>query len=239
MWSDAAVAAVGVIAGAVASVTGFGIGSLLTPVLALTVDTRVAVAAVAIPHLIGTSLRFWFLRHSVDRRVLWSFGLTSAAGGLAGAALYRLASNRGLNVVFGGLLLFAAVSEITGLMRRVRFRGLIAWLAGATSGLLGGLVGNQGGIRSAALLGFDLPKEKFVGTATAIALFVDGARVPVYVATQHDAMLAQSRWIAIAALGVVVGTLVGSRALKRVPEVWFRRVLALILALLGIAMLAR
>ena len=54
-----------------------------------------------------------------------------------------------------------------------------------------------------------------------------------------DAMLAQSRWIAIAALGVVVGTLVGSRALKRIPEVWFRRVLALILALLGIAMLAR
>jgi uncharacterized protein len=170
---------------------------------------------------------------------LWSFGLTSAAGGLVGAALYRLASNRGLNIVFGVLLLFAAVSEFTGLIRRMRLRGAIAWLAGALSGLLGGLVGNQGGIRSAALLGFDLPKAKFVGTATAIALFVDGARVPVYLATQHDEMLAHSGWIAIAAFGVVVGTLVGSRALKRVPEPWFRRVLALILALLGIAMLGK
>ncbi len=57
--------------------TGFGIGSLLTPVLALQVDTRLAVAAVSIPHLVGTSLRFWLMHGGVDRRVLWSFGLTA------------------------------------------------------------------------------------------------------------------------------------------------------------------
>jgi uncharacterized protein len=165
MGSDALVVLVGVLAGAVSAVTGFGIGSLLTPVLALSVDTRVAVAAVSIPHVVGTAVRFWLLRGGIDRRVLWSFGLTSAAGGLVGAALYSIASNRWLNVVFGFLLLFAASSEATGLARRMRFRGWVAWVAGALSGLLGGLVGNQGGIRSAALLGFDLSKEKFVGTA--------------------------------------------------------------------------
>jgi len=55
---------------------------------------------------------------------------------------------------------------------RMRFRGQAGWIAGALSGLLGGLVGNQGGLRSAALLGFDLSKTKFVGTATAVALFL-------------------------------------------------------------------
>jgi hypothetical protein len=124
-------------------------------------------------------------------------------------------------------------------MRRIRFRGAVAWIAGALSGLLGGLVGNQGGIRSAALLGFDLPKEKFVGTATAIALFVDGARVPVYIATQRDEMLSLSSWIAVATAGVIAGTLAGSRLLRRVPDMWFRRVLAIVLALLGVAMLTR
>jgi uncharacterized membrane protein YfcA len=239
MWSDALVIAMSVVAGAVAAVTGFGIGSLLTPVLALSVDTRVAVAAVSIPHVAGTAVRFWLLHGGIDRRVLWSFGLTSAAGGLAGAALYSVASNRWLNVVFGVLLLFGAASEITGLARRMRFRGWVAWIAGAVSGLLGGLVGNQGGIRSAALLGFDLSKEKFVGTATAIALFVDGARLPIYVANQHEDMLALWRSILLATLAVTVGTVLGSHMLMRVPEVWFRRVLALILALLGAAMLTR
>src|SRR5262245_39355711 len=154
MTNDIFTIIVAIVAGAVSAVTGFGIGSLLTPALSMSVGTRTAVAAVSIPHVVGTAVRFWLLQGGVDRRVLWSFGLTSAAGGLAGATLYSVASNRWLNAVFGVLLLFAAASEVTGLARRMRFRGWIAWVAGAVSGLLGGLVGNQGGIRSAALLGF-------------------------------------------------------------------------------------
>jgi len=230
----------GLLAGAVAAVTGFGIGSLLTPVLALQVDTRLAVAAVSIPHLIGTSLRFALMRgRVVDRRVLWSFGLTSAAGGLAGAMLYSAASSKALTLLFGVLLLFAAFSEMTGLAHRMRFRGWVAWVAGALSGLLGGLVGNQGGIRSAALIGFDLRKEVFVGTATAIALFVDGARVPVYLYAQRDEMRAVVIWIVLAIVAVIGGTLIGTKALGRIPDVWFHRLLALMLALLGGVMLFR
>lgn len=232
-------ATVAAVAGAVAAITGFGIGSLLTPVLALSVDTRLAVAAVAIPHVIGTAVRFALLRGRVDRKVLLSFGLTSAAGGLAGAALAGIASNRWLTIVFGCLLLFAAISETTGLARRMRFQGWVAWVAGALSGLLGGLVGNQGGIRSAALIGFNLPKETFVATATAIALFVDGARLPIYLATQHDELLPLWRWILAATIGVTTGTLIGSRLLKSVPDVWFRRILAVTLATLGALMLSR
>src|SRR5262245_25780758 len=239
MGFDLILIVAGLLAGAVAAVTGFGIGSLLTPLLALQVDTRLAVSAVSIPHLIGTSLRLALLRGGVDRRVLWSFGITSAAGGLAGALLNSAASSRWLTILFGVLLLFAAVSEITGLARRMRFRGWVAWVAGALSGMLGGLVGNQGGIRSAALIGFDLRKEMFVGTATAIALFVDGARVPIYLYMQHQEMRGVLLWIILAIAAVIAGTLLGTRALGRIPDVWFRRVLAVTLAILGVAMLAR
>jgi uncharacterized membrane protein YfcA len=229
----------GILAGAIAAVTGFGIGSLLTPVLAMQVDTRLAVALVSIPHLVGTSFRFALMHGRVDRRVLWSFGLTSAAGGLAGGVLYGVASNEWLTILFGVLLLFAAVSEITGFARRMRFGGWVAWVAGGLSGLLGGLVGNQGGIRSAALIGFDLRKETFVGTATAIALFVDGTRVPIYLYMQHDQLRERLLWVVLAIVGVIAGTLLGSRTLGRIPHVWFRRVLALMLAVLGGAMLFR
>lgn len=239
MWADALVLAVAVFAGSIAAVTGFGIGSLLTPLLALQVDTRLAVAAVSVPHVIGTALRFWLLSGGVDRRVFWNFGLTSAAGGLMGALLHGWATNRWLTIVFGALLLFAAASEVTGLARRMRFRGQAAWIAGAVSGLLGGLVGNQGGLRSAALLGFDLSKKSFVATATAVGLFVDGARMPVYVATQHREMAAIWPWILIATIGVATGTVIGSRVLTRIPEIWFHRVLAVVLAVLGGAMMIR
>lgn len=228
-----------VCAGALASVSGFGIGSLLTPAFAVRVDTKVAVAAVSVPHLVGTAVRFWRLRRQVDRQVLWSFGLASAAGGLVGAVLHAWASSPWLSVVFGGLLVFVAVSEFTGLAQRMRFSGPLAWIAGSLSGLLGGLVGNQGGIRSAALMGVDLSKESFVATATAVGLLVDAARMPVYLVAERAAVLRIWPTVTLATLGVVAGTLIGQRALAAVPEVLFRRLVALMLAALGVFMLVQ
>jgi uncharacterized membrane protein YfcA len=226
-------------AGAVASVSGFGIGSLLTPLLALHAGTKTAVAAVSIPHLIGTGLRFWYLRGSVDRAVLWRFGLTSAAGGLAGALLNARAPSPALTVVLGCLLVFAGAAQLTGQARTWRFHGSVAWIAGAVSGLFGGLVGNQGGIRSAALLGFDLPKERFVATATAIALFVDAARMPVYVVVERTQVAAIWVLVALATAGVVAGTLAGERLLARVPEARFRQIVGAIILVLGVVILLR
>ena len=202
-------------------------------------DARLAVAAVSIPHVVGTAFRFWLLGARVDRKIVWSFGLTSAAGGLAGAVLQSRVGVPALMVLFGALLLFTAGAELSGLARRMRFDGPVAWLVGGTSGLLGGLVGNQGGIRSAALLGVDLQKHVFVGTATAVGLMVDGARMPVYLWYLLEPMSGVAGWIALATVGVVIGTLLGNRLLVRIPERLFRRAVAVVLAVLGSAMLAR
>jgi uncharacterized protein len=239
VWFDVFAGVIAMAAAAIASVAGFGIGSVLTPTFALRVPTNVAVAAVSIPHLVATAQRFWSMRQRVDRRVLASFGLTSAAGGLAGAALQRWTTSAWLTIVFGAVVSFVAVAELTGFARRMRFRGPVSWLGGALSGLLGGLIGNQGGIRSAALLGFDVQKETFVASATAIALIVDGARTPVYLMTQGREVLAIWPLVAIATGGAVVGTHVGRRVLARIPEPLFRRLVALLLALLGVAMLVK
>jgi hypothetical protein len=230
-------AVVAVVAGAVAAVTGFGVGSLLTPALAVETGTKVAVAAIAIPHFVGTAQRYWMLRRHVDRRILAGFGIASAAGGLAGALLGTRFSSRGLAVVFGTLLILAGMSEFTGWMQRVRWGRRAAWMAGAVSGALGGLVGNQGGIRTAAMLGFDVPKESFVATATAIALFVDGARLPVYVATQWREIAAIWPLVLTATGGVVIGTAFGTRILGWVPQRVFRRVVAVLLMALGAYMI--
>jgi uncharacterized protein len=223
--------------GAIASVSGFGIGSLLTPLVALHAGTKTAVAAVSIPHLIGTAMRFWHLRRSVDRAVLWRFGLTSAAGGLAGALLNASAPSPALTTVLGVLLVVAGAAQLTG--QRWRFHGSVAWGAGAVSGLFGGLVGNQGGIRSAALLGFDLPKERFVATATAIALFVDAARMPVYIVVERTQVAAIWPLVALATAGVIGGTLAGERLLHRVPERRFKQIVGAIIMLLGVVILWR
>jgi uncharacterized protein len=229
---------VAVAAGSVAALAGFGIGSLLTPVLAIHNPLKLAVAAVAIPHFIATAVRFWLLRHDVDRKLLVSFGVFSALGGLIGALAHSWATSPLLTIVFGSALLLASISELTGAAHRVRLRGAAAWLAGAASGILGGMVGNQGGIRSAALLGFHTTRASFVATATATGLLVDLARMPVYLTLEGPALLGMARMISIATVGCVIGTFWGRRLLEKLPDAVFRRMVAGLILLLGVSMLA-
>lgn len=229
--------AVAIAAGSVAAIAGFGIGSLLTPVFALLVPLKIAVAAVAIPHLAATAARLWMLRGHVDRRLFASFGVTSALGGLAGALLFNAAGSPVLALIFGMALILTAFWELTGRAGRVRFGSRAAWLAGAVSGLLGGMVGNQGGIRSAALLGFQTTRLSFVATATAIALVVDIARIPVYLAAAGAELRLLAGPILLATAGALAGTFAGKRLLDVIPEAVFRRSVAILILLLGTTML--
>jgi uncharacterized protein len=226
-------------AGTVASVSGFGIGSLLTPLLSLKTGIGTAVAGVAVAHLCGTALRFFLMHRSLNRAVFLRFGLASAVGGLAGALLHNYFQNVVLTVVFGCLLIIAGLLELTGLASRLALRGPAVWLEGALSGLFGGLVGNQGGIRSAALLGFHLKREEFVATATAAALVVDAVRLPVYLAFQWSEMAAILPQILIATLGVIAGTLAGTRLLSKIPERRFKKAVAAVILLVGILVLVQ
>ena len=236
-----AVAAVAsVVAGAIAAIAGFGIGSVLTPVLSTQFDVRLAIAMVSLPHLAGTLVRFLLVRTHIDRGVLLGFGGASALGGLVGAALQTVVQSAALAIVFALLLIFAGVGSLTGFAQRMRFSGRRAALVGgALSGVLGGLVGNQGGIRAAALLGFDVEREAFVATATAVALIVDGARIPVYLVTQGTELAAHWLLIAVLAAGAIAGTVIGGSALRRMSETVFRRMVGLLLLALGAYTLAR
>jgi uncharacterized membrane protein YfcA len=233
MIFDIALVFASVFAAAIASVTGFGIGSILTPLLSLQVGMKIAVAAVSIPHLVATGLRLWLLRKHVDRGVLLHFGILSALGGLAGALLHSLVNSPVLSGVFAGLLLVAGISELTGKAEHMRFGPRAALAAGVVSGFLGGLVGNQGGIRSAALLGFDVSRQTFVATATATGLIVDLARLPVYLVGELPSLITMWQTIALLSIGAVMGTILGELTLRTIPEHWFRRWVAVIILGLG------
>jgi uncharacterized membrane protein YfcA len=234
---DLLVAGVAVVAGAIAALTGFGIGSLVTPVLAASIGTKTAVAIVSVPHFAATVFRLWGLRRSVDMAVLRTFGLASAVGGLIGALIHIVFSGPVLAAILGLLLVFAGVSELTGLASRLRFPGATSLVAGALSGLFGGLVGNQGGIRSAALLRFDLSREALVATATASALLVDAARVPIYLVTAGSDIARMLPLVGLLTGAVLVGTVVGAPILRRLPDAIFRRLLAILLIILGVSLI--
>lgn len=229
-----AVFVLAVLSGATAAVAGFGIGSLLTPLLAASFGTAIAVAAVAIPHAAATALRCWRLRANIDWNVLRGFGLLSAAGGLAGALLYTRFSNDALTLTLGLLLLSTALATLVDLPSRVGAKGIVVGVLGLLSGLFGGLAGNQGGLRAAAMLSFSLPPVRYVATATATAMLVDIVRTPIYVWRAGHELTSLVVPLSVATVGVLIGTLLGERILLGLSIRQFRYAIAVLIGLLGV-----
>lgn len=237
---DAVVAIIATIAGAVAATTGFGIGSILTPVLALQFDARAAVAIVSVPHFAASVVRFATLWRQADRRAVVLFGSFSVVGSLAGALLgvsMRGPAEGVVSIAMAVLLMLGGLSALAAPHEGIHFGAKTAALAGGVSGFFGGLVGSQGPVRSAALLAFNISKESFVATAMALAIAVDLARIPVYVTVHQDAMTQAWKTILLATAGVLAGTLGGNRILHAVPVVPFRRMVACLVFVLGAAVL--
>jgi uncharacterized membrane protein YfcA len=200
--------------------------------------TAHAVAILAIPHAIATCIRWLRLRSEVHWPTFRQFGIASAGGGMAGAALQSRLGSPILTGVLASLLLLAGIAELAE--RRVPLPQTPFWrlLGGTLSGVFGGLVGNQGGIRAAALLGFQLPPRQLVATATASALLVDAARVPIYFVSAGEVIArATHLWVA-ASVGVTIGTFLGVPVLTRIPAPIYRRLLGGLLVLLGVALFA-
>lgn len=229
-----AVLFIAVAAGATASVVGFGIGSLLTPLFALRFGIDAAIVAVVLPHLVGGLLRGWRLRHAVDGSVLLRFGVLSAAGGLAGAFLFAQLSSTALTRTLGVLLLMTAVAGIIGWSQRWKPRSVFVWMLGAVSGFFGGIVGNQGGLRAAALFTFGLAPTAFVATSTVIGVFVDLARIPVYLREAGHYVVALWPLVIVAIIGVLAGTLAGERLLFGLSPARFRIVISIAVGVLGV-----
>jgi uncharacterized membrane protein YfcA len=88
-------------------------------------------------------------------------------------------------------------------------------------------------------MGFDIRKEAFVATGTAIGLVVDAARLPVYLSTDgREIVLQEWALVALATVGTLIGTLAGERVLRRIPERVFRTLVSCLILALGVAVLA-
>lgn len=225
--------AVSIFAGAIAAVSGFGIGSILTPFLLLSLPAREAVAVVALPHAWATALRWFRLRDQVHGPTFRQFGIASAVGGLAGALAQGHVAGLGLTLVLASLLLVAGLGELR--QRPIPFPDGRRWKlgGGALSGFFGGLVGNQGGIRAAALLQFGLTPPQIVATATATAILVDAARLPVYLFTASSTLAQHATTMGWMAAGATVGTLLGVPVLGQLKPTTYRRLVGALLVLLA------
>jgi uncharacterized membrane protein YfcA len=221
------------------------------PVFLLAMGPAPAVAAVAAVHLFHNLGKFILLRSHVDRRVLVQFGapaLAAAALGAWGLAWLTDLPELGNWSLFGKTFSLCPLKLVIGLSLAVfsgwellggggGVRGVPLWAGGLASGLLGGLTGHQGAIRSAFFLGKDLPKETFIATGAAVACAVDITRIAVYVQLFHS-LGGSIPWPVVGAgiVGAAVGLSVGRIGLRNAPARTFRKIIGIALMVFGLGL---
>ena len=220
---------VGLASAAAAGLTlfsGFGLGTLLLPVLTLFFPVELAVALTAIVHFLNNALKLVLLGRYADRATLLRFGLLALLGAFAGAkvllwlsdltalATYSLGTMRleimPVKLTIAVLLIGFALFELVPTLKGLAFEKNLLPLGGLLSGFFGGLSGHQGALRSAFLIRCGLTKEQFLGSGIVIACVVDVSRLSVY-ATEFlwagvtDETLLLATAIGCAFLGTVTG----------------------------------
>ena len=235
--------------------SGFGLGTLLLPALALFMPLEQAIAATAVVHLLNGLFKLGLLRAHIDARVLARFGLPAILAALLGAwLLARLGTLPTLatwdaaghvfaitpvKLVIGLLLLAFALVELVPRLRDASFDARWLPLGGVLSGFFGGLSGMQGALRSAFLARSGLGKQAFVATGAAIACLIDVSRLAVY----GRSMAADLGGVDMALLGPAVlaafaGAFLGNRLLHKTTLRGVQQVVAAMLFVFALGLIA-
>lgn len=213
--------------------TGFGLGTILTPVFLIFYDVKIAILIVAIVHLLNNLLKVSLFSKHISIEILKRFGILTLIGAFIGAFLQGKMDSSVVKILLGIALIFLGLKEATGFGEKLRLPQKIDFIGGFLSGLLGGFVGNQGAIRSAYLLNYNIPKETFVATAAIIASVVDVTRIPVYIFSNKDVLASNLPLLLVTTASAFAGTFAGNRFLKKISLKTFKIYVAAMIIIIG------
>ncbi|MFL6427744.1 MAG: sulfite exporter TauE/SafE family protein [Acidobacteriaceae bacterium] len=256
-----------VIAGLLGALTGLGGGVVVVPVLALLfhVDLRYAIGA-SLVSVIATSsgAATAYVREGFSNiRIGMFLEIATTLGALVGAYLTAMVSTKAIGIVFGIVLLYSAISSFRGkhedaaplhtggLADRLRLEGEyptesglqayvaqrvpagfgIMFLAGGLSGLLG--IGS-GAVKVLAMdQAMRLPFKVSTTTSNFMIGVTAAASAGIYISRGY---IMPSLAMPVM-LGVLGGSLIGSRILIRARVSILRMLFALVIVTLGIEMI--
>jgi uncharacterized membrane protein YfcA len=112
-------------------------------------------------------------------------------------------------------------------------------IGGFLSGLIGGLIGNQGAIRSLYLLNYGLEKKELIVSSALIAIIIDSTRIPVYAYTNFQYLQENIVLLSLIVLSSILGTVTGSKVLPKVSYDLFKNMILVGVLVLGVLMMVR
>jgi uncharacterized membrane protein YfcA len=233
--------------------SGFGLGTILTPVFMLFFPVDLAIALTGVVHFFNNVFKLFLVGRQSNKEVLIKFGIPAVIAAMIGAWLLvhisdlpplfsYMAFGKEMEVypvkfIVSILLITFACMELIPYFKKLQFGKDKLPLGGFLSGFFGGLSGNQGALRSAFLIRAGLSKEAFIGTAVVVSTFVDFTRLGVYATRFTQSGLIDNMTVVISAtLAGIAGSYLGNKLLKKVTLHFIQMAVAILLIVVSIAL---
>lgn len=233
--------------------SGFGLGTILTPVFMIFFPVDVAIALTGIVHFFNNIFKLILLGKKADKQVVLRFGIPAVIAALIGAWLLlqitdlnplfsytigdRVFEVSPVKFIISVLLIIFALIDLIPFFNKLEFGKDKLPIGGALSGFFGGLSGNQGALRTAFLIKTGLTKEAFIATATVVSFFVDFTRLSVYATRFTKSGLHENITVVICAtLAAITGAFIGNKLLKKVTLKFIQKLVAVMLIIVSIAL---
>lgn len=226
----------GLVAGTVGGVVGFGTSIMLMPALVVVFGPREAVPIMAVASIMANASRVAVWWREVDWKAAAAYCITATPAAVLGAATLLTLPPGVVELVLGGF--FIAMIPLRRWMARQNWKLGLPQLAavGAVIGFITGLVVSTGPINAPFFLAYGLVKGAYLSTEALGSLVVFVAKAATF------RSLGALPWEAVAK-GLIVGTSItaGSVLAKRFvlqlePEK-FRWMIEAMLAVAGLSML--
>lgn len=233
--------------------SGFGLGTILTPVFMVFFPVDLAIALTGVVHFFNSLFKLILVGKKADMQVLLRFGIPAVIAALAGSWLLLRVVDTGpiFTYQLGGrsfeilpfklavsiLLICFALLDLLPVFKNLQVGKRLMPVGGILSGFFGGLCGNQGALRTVFLIKAGLSKEAFVATGVVLSCIVDFSRLAVYSTRFVNADLHQNILLVVCAtLAAVMGAFIGNKLLKKVTLKFIQTIVAVMLILVSLAM---
>ncbi len=174
------VLAIGLVAGTISGIVGFGSSIMLMPALVVVFGPLHAVPIMAIAAIMANASRIVAWWREIDWRLCVAYSVTAAPCAAWGARTLLTLSPRLIEGVLGAFFLTMIPTRRWLMAHRLRLNAWHLAAIGAPIGFLTGLVVTTGPITAPLFLGAGLVKGGFVGTEAAGSLFVYLSKVGVF-----------------------------------------------------------
>ena len=235
--------------------SGFGLGTILTPVFMIFFPVEMAIALTGIVHFFNNIFKLFLVGRNANKEVLLRFGIPAVIAAIVGSwTLLNISDIQPLfsyeafgkhfevyplKFIISFLLIIFASIDFIPYFSTLQFGKDKLPIGGALSGFFGGLSGNQGALRSAFLIKAGLSKEAFIATAVVVSTFVDFTRLSIYATRFTKSGLTDNLTLVICAtLAGIAGAYIGNKLLKKVTLRFLQVTIAIMLIIISLALAA-